>query len=363
MAWAKPQYSRTEVNAAGDVFIAEPLKDEPLDKIFETVEELHHALKVINNWRSSHSYPLHCLKMTLKTRAKRVFRNAIVAQRIKRLPSIETKLKRWQDMKLARMHDIGGCRAIMQTVQQVNKLVRIYEESMAKNPRRGAEFVRMYDYIAQPKNDGYRSIHLVYKYRSTSTKKAAYNGLRIEIQLRTQLQHAWATAVETVSMFTGQALKSNVGDESWKRFFLLASTAISMRERQPPVPGAPEDNAALVQELRDLYHALEVDAVLSGWGAAAQQLTGAHGAHTYLLVLDTTARTLKVTGFQEADLPKASEAYLEAEKAALKKPQVQTVLVAVDTLAALRRAYPNFYLDTAAFIETLKQATGDSRSA
>jgi len=362
MAWVKPQYSRTEVNTAGDAWIGESPKDAPLDKILERVEELHKALKVINNWRSSHSYPLHCIKMTLKTRAKRVSRHAIVAQRIKRLPSIEAKLKRWRDMKLARMHDIGGCRAIMQTVQQVNKLVRIYEESRAKNPHRGPEFVRPYDYIAQPKDDGYRSIHLVYKYRSTSTKKAAYNGLRIEIQLRTQLQHAWATAVETVSMFTGQALKSNVGDESWKRFFLLASTAIATREKQPPVPGAPEDSIILVEELRELYHTLQVDTVLSGWGAAAQQLTGAQGAHTYLLVLDTTERSLNVTGFQEEDLPQASEAYLEAEKAALKKPQMQTVLVSVDTLAGLRRAYPNFFLDTAAFIDTVKQAIGASGS-
>ena len=363
MAWAKPQYSRTEVNAAGDALIAQSPKDVPLEKVFERLEEIHQALKIINNWRSSHSYPLHCLKMSLKSRAKRVSRDAIVAQRIKRLPSIEAKLKRWNGMQLARMHDIGGCRAIMRNVTQVNKLVRLYEDSRSKNPHRGAEFVRPYDYIVEPKDDGYRSIHLVYKYRSNSKKKQMYNGLRIEIQLRTQLQHAWATALETVSMFTGQALKSNVGDESWKRFFVLASTAIAIREKQPPVPGAPIDNAALVQELRELYNTLQVHTVLAGWGAAAQQLTRAHGAHTYLLVLDTNSKNLQVTGFQERELLKAAEAYLGAEKAALNKPHMQTVLVAVDTLAGLRRAYPNFFLDTAAFIDAVKQAIGDRGSA
>ncbi len=341
--------------------IAGSSKDLPLEEVLQRVEELHHALKVINNWRSSHSYPLHCLKMALKTRARAVSRDAIVAQRIKRLSSIEAKLKRWEGMQLARMHDIGGCRAIMRNVQQVNELVRVYEESRSKNPHRGPEFVRPYDYITQPKEDGYRSIHLVYRFRSSSTKYRVYNGLRIEIQLRTQLQHAWATALETASMFTGQALKSNVGDESWKRFFALAGTALAIREKLPTVPGTPTGNG-LATELRDLYNILRVQTVLQGWGAAAHKLGGARRAQTYLLVLDTTLKNLEVTGFRESELAKASEAYMVAEKAARDKPERQTVLVSVDTLAGLRRAYPNFFLDTAAFIQAVQQAIGNSGS-
>ena len=70
-----------------------------------------------------------------------------------------------------------------------------------------------------------------------------------------------------------------------------------------------------------------------------------------------------MTGYQEADLPEASEAYLKAEKAALKRPHMQAVLVSVDTLAALRRAYPNYFLDTVAFIDAVKQAVAESGSA
>jgi hypothetical protein len=40
-----------------------------------------------------------------------------------------------------------------------------------------------------------------------------YNDLKIEMQLRSQYQHAWATAVETVGTFIGQALKSSIGPE------------------------------------------------------------------------------------------------------------------------------------------------------
>jgi ppGpp synthetase/RelA/SpoT-type nucleotidyltranferase len=305
MGWTKPKYTRGEVNAAGRVLVAEFHKDQPLESFLQIVEEQQRALKIINNWRSSHSYPLHCIKMTLKSRTKLINKKTIVAQRIKRLPSIETKLKRWQGMDLARMHDIGGCRAIMRNVQEVQKLVSLYETSRSKNPRRGAEFVKIYDYIANPKSDGYRGIHLVYKYRSTSPKKKSYSGLRIEIQVRTNLQHAWATAVETVSIFTGQALKSNVGDDRWKRFFALAGTALAEREKRPPVPGTPTESVSLIKELRELYYVLQVETVLTRWGIAARQLGGAKGAHTYLLVLDAVAKTVQVTGFQEDELARA----------------------------------------------------------
>ncbi|HKX17736.1 MAG TPA: (p)ppGpp synthetase, partial [bacterium] len=78
----------------------------------EGYERFEAALEVINNWRSSHSYPLQALKMTLKLRAKRIDSNAIVAQRLKRLSSIATKLRRNKHMALSQMQDLGGCRAV-----------------------------------------------------------------------------------------------------------------------------------------------------------------------------------------------------------------------------------------------------------
>lgn len=184
---------------------------------------MYFAAGIMGNWRSSHSYPLHALKMTLRRRARRLESGALVAQRLKRLPSIVNKLERSQGMKLSRMHDIGGCRAVLTNIQQVRKLVDSYQISRGKNPKTRAEFVKPYDYIAEPKVDGYRSIHLVYKYRSDSELHKCWNGLRIEIQIRSRLQHAWATAVETVDAFSGTSLKTTGGSGSektdWGRFY------------------------------------------------------------------------------------------------------------------------------------------------
>jgi hypothetical protein len=320
------------------------------------VAERDKALEIINNWRSSHAYPLQVTKMTLLNRARKVDGNALIAQRLKRLSSIDAKLRRFADMRLSRMHDIGGCRAVLRSAGDVDALVRVYEESAAKNPNARSELVRKYDYVGQPKTDGYRSVHLVYKYRSLATRHAVYNGLRMEIQIRSKLQHAWATAVETVSTFTGQALKSNVGDESWKRFFVLMGSAIASREKRPVVPGTPA-GSQLIAELRALAQELQIETVLRGWGKTVQVLAEqTTDAYAFLVILNPITRSVEVKGFRSTEMTQATEEYLSVETG---RPEVQAVLVSVDSLAALRKAYPNYYLDTDAFIGIVRTAIGE----
>src|SRR5262245_28004573 len=121
MAWSIPQFSRVQVDTAGEELVY-------LDDLgtFDS-EKYDKALAIINNWRSSHSRPLQIMKMTLLRRAQAVHGEALIAQRIKRIPAIRLKLKTNPGMKLSRMHDIGGCRAVMPFVPQVEQLVNHYE--------------------------------------------------------------------------------------------------------------------------------------------------------------------------------------------------------------------------------------------
>src|SRR5262249_36153318 len=153
-------------------------------------------------------------------------------------------------------------------------LVELYKEAIAKNPHDRPEFVKMYDYISSPKMDGYRSVHLIYKYRTKAEKLRVYEGLRIEIQLRSKLQHAWPPAVETVSTFTGQALKSNVGEKEWKRFFSLMGSAIAAREATPTIPNTPMNAHELKEELEGLTRQLDVQNRLTIYGNALQGVQG-----------------------------------------------------------------------------------------
>lgn len=343
MAWTKPEYAHHQVDSAGDVLSA------PLEEV--DIVKYNAALDVINNWRSSHSCPLQSTKMTLLVRAKKIDKQSLIAQRIKRIRAIAVKLRRNPNMKLSKMHDIGGCRAVMRSVGQAEELVAYYEKATAKNKFRGGEFVKKYDYIGSPKADGYRGLHLVYKYRSESEALKMFNGLRIEIQIRSKLQHAWATAVETVDAFTGQALKSNFGEESWKRFFALVSSAFARIEKRPVVEGTPADP---VEQNRQLKLHGEQITLLEGLRTATEQIEKESG-YFFLLELNARERTIRTARFQQDHLAEAQDKYLEVEKANKDKPEVQTVLVSVDSVEHLRKAYPNYFLDISEFVSVLKR--------
>jgi hypothetical protein len=352
MAWAAPQFDKAEVNRAGRCLIA-------TDGATSLMER-DRMLEVINNWRSSHSFPLQCLKMGLLRRAKAVDPKAIIAQRLKRLPSIDAKLRLRPWMNLTQMQDIGGARAIVRSVTAAEKLIEKFRTGNAKNPKRGHQFHKHNDYIQHPKDDGYRSYHLIYRYRSVDRKHRGYNDLKIEIQIRSRLQHAWATAVETVQTFTGQALKSSGGEKDWRRFFALMGTAIALREKRPPVPNTPTNKYQLVEELKELNERLKVETVLHAWRVSIRELPMKVGLDTsaILLYLDPEKRALEFTPFTLEQLPKAHESYLTLEKkiAEMTTSGAQAVLVWVNSLQSLRRAYPNYYLDTTVFVEALGYA-------
>lgn len=318
--------------------------------------EADEAYQIINNWRSSHSFPLNTFQIGLRNKAKQVDDRSLVAQRLKRLSSIGAKLERFPDMKLSQMQDIAGCRAIVESVPKVNQLVRLYERSDIKH-----KLVHKDDYIAEPKASGYRSIHLIYKYYSDKKSKS-YNDLKIEVQLRSTLQHAWATAVETVGTFIQQALKSSQGEKDWLRFFELMGTAIAMRERTAPVPETPTNRKELKQELQSYAQKLDVVNHLRIYGAALQNLeeVGAKDAYYFLLELDPSARRVRVTGYAPGELEKASKDYMAIERNIVQHgggvPIRDAVLVSVESVAALKRAYPNYFLDMHKFIETVSQA-------
>ncbi|HTI99812.1 MAG TPA: RelA/SpoT domain-containing protein, partial [Dongiaceae bacterium] len=256
-----------------------------------------------------------------------------------------------------------GCRAVLKQVSQVEDLLAVYERATAKNPLRSGKFHRKYDYIQKPKASGYRSIHLVYKYHSESRDLSIYNDLKIEIQLRSKLQHAWATAVETVDFFTGQALKSNIGEVSWKRFFALASNEFARLEKRPLVPDTPEDESESRKELKS--YVTQID-LLEGLKMATNIVTTGMGGlkkdgYFFLLQLNLQNRTIQTTTFRQEEATLAQEKYLEAEKNNKDKP-MQTVLVSVDSLAALPKAYPSFYLDIGEFVRVLNRILGISKN-
>jgi hypothetical protein len=146
-----------------------------------------------------------------------------------------------------------------------------------------------------------------------------------------------------------------MGETEWLRFFALMGTAIANREKTPIIPGTPSDQAQLRDELRHHAQTLKVEDHLHAWGAAFDVVkqSAKRGAHYFLLQIDFGKKTIRVSSFLSEQLEEASTAYLAAERS---KENADAVLVSVDSISALRRAYPNYFFDTDAFIETVKKA-------
>src|SRR5258706_2516015 len=350
MEWAKPLHSKGALDRAGKVLVS----DDDLEDLGKRLE-LDNATRIMNNGRASHNYPLNTFKVTLRSKAAEIDPDRVVAQRIKRMSSIESKLHRFPGMRMSQMQDIGGCRAILATTKNVRELVTRYEKSDLKH-----KLERIDDYISSPKPSGYRSVHLIYKYNSDKQAPSVYNGLSIELQFRSRLQHVWATAVETVGTFLNQAFKSSQGEDRWLRFFALMGTVFAKREgaAQTIVPNTPQKKQELVAEVRQLASDLNVLNALEMYATTVDiGLEGAvRGDHYFLLKLEPRAGKMTVTGFKKRDIDRASEQYLLAEKQIAQTPGSEAVLVSVDSLAVLERAYPNYFLDTKVFLDELRRA-------
>lgn len=336
MDWPRLHYERTDVAKAGKLLCIESATPDDIDWSF----------KVLNNWRACHSYPMNTFQATLRSKLARVDSDAIVAQRLKRAVSIIEKLIRYPSMKLHQMQDIAGLRAIVAKLPQARKLEKSYERGRLRHILR-----RKDDYITSPKASGYRSLHLIYSYRNSSNSH--YDGLQIEVQIRTRLQHAWATAVETVGVFLERSLKSSEGPEEWLEFFSLTGSAFALREHTP-VLGAHTGMSRkdVVEEVKRRSEKLRVADRLKAYSAVVNA-TQTRGAFN-LIILDSDLRTVKVKPFAERALEEAIREYSEIEQRIKAGEPFQAVLVSAGPLDNLRKAYPSFFLDTTAFVDSLQ---------
>jgi ppGpp synthetase/RelA/SpoT-type nucleotidyltranferase len=342
MKFAKPEHSKTSVRKAGKLIST-------IDYTKSLIEYIDASL-IFSNWRASHAYPMQSMLIYFRNKAFEVDANSITVQRLKRTPSIISKLNREEGMKLDRMEDIAGCRIVASTL---NHAYKIKEKILAGRTRN--ILYRERDYIQTPKASGYRGIHLIYKYNGS---KKEYQGIALELQIRSKLQHAWATTVEVVGTFTGEALKASRGNEDWLEFFKLASEAFANTESQ-------DIKQYDYESLKTVEKKLNVRTKLKAFSISTQHL-GKDIANTYkfyILVLNTIERRVTIKKFKQQELQTATDTYTALEKEHVEDPHIDVVLVSASSLQGLKKAYPNYFADTSEFIKTLEKILSKEKSA
>lgn len=275
---------------------------------------------------------------------------AVVAGRIKKLDTIIDKLQRPNAPdKLDTMYDIAGCRIVVPSLQELEGLCAELSALEGFNEGRSASR----DYIAHPRQSGYRCRHLIFNYEGPwgSFK------LSVELQVRTELQHAWATAVEMYDRAAKTRLKFNELSPRASGCFAFMSKVITRIEGGE---GKCQDQLQeWLEETANLQGMLELQAVLRA-ACDANFLVMSEGddPHGYCLVkLDYEVQTAEAKPIEGEG---AVAAYLESELAA--EGTVDVLLLWGTSLEKMKKLYPNYFGDISMFIklfDVLKRAPED----
>lgn len=321
-----PGGSKSRVNRAGDgVRSGSPTHDD---------------LRAIDEWRAAHRGVLNTFQAILRNRTRRT--GITVAQRHKRKRTIFDKLERFPGMQLARMDDVAGCRLIFRKVKDLYAFRESFLRARFSHELRNE--LDKYDYIKAPKDTGYRGVHDVYEYDVKSEVGRKLAGLNLEIQYRTLVQHAWATAVEVIGFITESQPKFQQGDKRYEHAMALASEILARAHESltgafPDVP-----DRELVAEFLTLDRELGLLQMLRGLNAANRSVSAKRNA----ILIFSESGDLEIREFRDA--PDALRALFELER---QMPDRDIVLVRADTSDEVRIAFRNYFSDARDFLRLL----------
>lgn len=324
-----PGGSRNRVNIAGD----------RIRNLTATDEDY----SVIDEWRAAHKVVLNTIQASLRNRTR--LKNIVVAQRHKRRNTIFNKLVRQPKMELSRMDDIAGCRLIFESVNDLYEFRQDFHKAKFKHKRKNN--ADKYDYIKAPKETGYRGIHDVYSYDVNSKNGELHKGLLVEIQYRTLVQHAWATAVEVIGFITENQPKFQQGDKRYEQCMAFASEILARFYENSFGPYPTISNHDLISQFNQLDNELHLIRNFSGLNSAESEAT----ANRNIILIFKSDGELETFSYKET-----ADALKELFRLEKESPQLDIVLVKADTSEEIRMAFRNYFSDAKDFVRLLTQA-------
>ena len=214
------------------------------------------------------------------------------------------------------------------------------------------------DYIREPKPDGYRGIHQIFSYNVEPRKRRAgaeqpWNGMRVEIQYRTLVQHSWATAVETIGLLTTNNPKFNQGNEDFIAFFRVCSELIS-RYYENTTASLPYLSK---RELVDRFEVLDREThIFNIFERVNAKVEDERFEKTSILIFYYSEigdnNLVEVRSYESVNTAIRDYNDLEAKLAG----EADVVLVKAEGKESMRSAYRNYFADTAEFIQFVREA-------
>ena len=335
------------------------------EKLREGIELTEEEKLEFDNFREAHNIIIKLFTIELK---KVNFSNQhLTASRNKRIETIISKLRRPEKPKLDRIHDIAGTRIIFENIKSLEDYIDILENTELVNFKEKInEDKNRYNYIKNPKSDGYRSIHKVFYYSSNipystlNEKRFNLENKKIELQLRTRLQHIWATTVEIYDIINKSNIKTGTHNKLETKeglFFKNCSLVFEGIESNDVEKIKININEIFRdKDLVEIYNRLKGIKNIKNI-----QLPKTLGSdEVFILITDLnkgkttffTTDPIEKNDKQDTFLINASYRRLEEKNT---KGEYILLLLTLGDIKKLKNVYPNYFLNTNKFISILKK--------
>lgn len=290
----------------------------------------------------------------------------LITSRNKRIETIISKLCRPEKPKLDRIHDIAGVRMIFDTMESLKEFITILENTeLFGFKEKENKDKNKYNYVENPKLDGYRSVHKVFyyvldiAYSTFKGKDFNLKNKKIELQLRTKLQHIWATTVEIYDIINKSNLKTGIHNklETEEGLFFkkcsLIFEGIEKNEKE-----VIENNIYEIftkKELRKIFDKLK--GIKNITNIDLPKTLGSEEPFVLITYLNEGKTTFFVAPEYE-DIEKKDTFLLNASYRALEEKNTKgeyiLLLLTLKDVRKLQETYPNYFLDAKEFIDILE---------
>ncbi len=181
-------------------------------------EEWLRSEEIFDHFRQTHLQPLTATTIEIQNWLKSIGSSYIIVQRLKRKPQILRKLRRF-NTRLTQLQDIGGLRIIVEQNHDVDGLVENLKKKVTEQT--SITIKRIVDYREKGRDDsGYRATHIILE----------RDGVCLELQIRSRIQHYWAELIERTSVIYGHILKELEGSKEVINYFKRLSNVFYLIE-------------------------------------------------------------------------------------------------------------------------------------
>ncbi|VCU72499.1 hypothetical protein PIGHUM_04599 [Pigmentiphaga humi] len=324
------QMSKSRIDRAGNAIAR---------SIYRSDDEYIELEDVFDEYRKNHLQPLSETTLEIQGWLNGYRRPYYIAQRLKRKPQIIRKLKRLK-VRLSQLQDIGGLRIIVPTNADVDRLYRYLEGQLGC--QKGFKIERETDYREKGRDTtGYRALHLI----------LSRDGVSLELQIRSRIQHYWAESIERTSVIYGYHLKEEEGDPAVLRYFQLLSDAFyEIEAGRTASPDHRLEIDALRTTCEKIIEASPLGKILDSFinegvirTLTEKESRGGYGLNNWIIVFDWNTGQFVSWDIVGRSPDEAVASYIQTERAFPPNEGFEVVLIGSSEVATVRETHSHYF--------------------